>query len=264
MNKEDGSSWSDSGDDINPDLQAQLNAQIARSLGLNVHEPVQTVGKSDPKDHTSTTDSANPAQDSHKEQGDENSDDDLGEFEFRLFSAPDAPSKVVLEDEQAPLGEGALENQRPLSHYLVRDVSESKKREYLAAAVSGEDIVERSMWRSWGMEMPWKVTRILVAKKSKRDEGERMQGVVEGGEDVKKRRRPGKKTRIAVRMKVKAGKERAEVDAKKAVDKEEHLKEKKKRMNRLKKLRKRAKKKAGKDGDGDGDGDESGGESGGE
>lgn len=259
LNKGDDSPWSDEDDEgIDAALHARLNAQIAASLGMDIDEPVEVCEKSQPKPDTSRTQPSKERQRAPpKEQAHHNSDDDLGEFDFRLFSTAGAPSKVVLEDVTASLGEGGLAHPRPQAYYLIRDIPESKKREYQAAAVSGEDIFVRAKWPSWGMELPWKVTRVAITRKAKPGDVQSAEGVVEGEEALRKRKRPGKKTRIATRTRLKAMKEKAEVDAKKALDKDELLKEKKKRLNRVKKLRKRAK---NKDKKAAGD-DESGGES---
>jgi hypothetical protein len=224
---------------------------------MDVDEPAPTAGKLAANHETRPETSKRDTQDLHGGHG---SDDDLGEFEFRLFGAASAPSKVILEDETAVQGEGALAHKRPLSCYLAGKASGSKKQEYLAAAVAGEDIVDRSRWPSWGMELPWKVTHLIISKKPRPRKGEAMVGVIKGEESDGKRKRPGKKRRIAVRIKVGAKKEKDELEAKKSIDKEEHLKEKKKRMNRLKKMRKRAKKKTGKNNGDDASEGDSGGE----
>ncbi|EFY97270.1 DUF2011 domain protein [Metarhizium robertsii] len=265
LNNDRDSSWSGSGDEgIDLDLQARLNAQIAKSLGMDVHEPAPTASTPHARPHLALQNPTEATKEGDgKQKVQENSDEDLGEFDFRLFGTAGAPAKVVLEDDTGPLGEGALVHRRPPSYYLVRNVSDSKRREYLAAAVTGEEVVERSHWPAWGMELPWKVTRVTIVRRAKAEDNEKMEGVVTGQENAKTRKRPGKKRRIATRMKIKAKREKADTAAKKALDKEEYLKEKKKRLNRLKKIRKRAKKKAGKpDGEEDGQDDASSGSGG--
>jgi hypothetical protein len=184
------------------------------------------------------------------------------EYDFSLFGGTvAAQTKVILEDEDAPQGEGGLVNpRRPLSFYVVNNVPEEQKRQYSFAAVSGEDVLMRSSWRRWALEVPWKVTHIPAARKGRCDasEGKKKEEEEEG---VVKRRRPGKKRRIALRVKQRLAKDKAEAAAAQKVEKEEHIKDKKKRMNRLKKLRKRAKNREQKqanaqaeDGDGDGHG----------
>jgi hypothetical protein len=170
-------------------------------------------------------------------------DDETGplEYDFSLFGGTAAAqTKVILEDEDAPQGEGGLVNpRRPLSFYAVTNVPEEQKRQYSLAAVSGEDVVLRSSWRRWALEIPWKVTHIPAIRRGRSDASEGKKVAEEEG-DVK-RRRPGKKRRIALRAKQRSAKDKAEAAAAQKVEKEEHIKDKKKRMNRLKKLRKRAK-----------------------
>ncbi|KHN94136.1 uncharacterized protein MAM_07976 [Metarhizium album ARSEF 1941] len=238
---DDDSPRSDSaGEGIDLDLQARLNAQIAKALGMDVHAGPRSEPHAGPHLPRQDSSGEGDAQEvSRREMVREGSDGDLGEFDFRLFGTAGAPCKVVLEEHAEPLGGGALVRGRPCSYYSARNVSDGRRREYLAAAVTGDEVVERSYRPSWGMQLPWKVTRATVVKRARFEEG------AETG-DGKTRKRPGKKRRVAARVKAKANEERAEAEARKALDKEEHLKEKKKRINRLKKLRKRAKRKVGK------------------
>ena len=241
------------GDDVADDeLRARLNEQIARTLWL---QPEDEEGR---------------RRNIRKEKGDENPlEEDEGdasddEFEFRLFSTSAPTTKVVLEDEKPRQG-GLVAPRRPESYYVVTTISDKAKQRYAYAAVSGEEVLRRSQTRSWGLELPWKVTHISTT-------GQRASGQTtadsadkeekEDDDDGKRRlRRPGKKRRIALRGKARAAAEKAKVTAdraktasQRAAEKEEHLKEKKKRMNRLKKLRKRAKNREKKGGEGTGEG----------
>ncbi|TEA10662.1 hypothetical protein C8034_v009050 [Colletotrichum sidae] len=171
------------------------------------------------------------------------------EFEFRLFSK--APvTKIALVDEDAAAGDGDMLRKRPLGYYIA-DISEEVKAQFREAAMEPEDVLRRAEQKWWGMEMPWRVTHV---------EGAKIKGTKEGdkGEEGK-RRRPGKRKRIAMRMKEREKKKKAEEAEMAKMTKEEHLKEKKKRLNRLKKLRRRAKGKDGKGGEGE-DGEGSDGE----
>lgn len=147
---------------------------------------------------------------------------------------------------------------RPLSYYLVTDLSPEKKQQYEMAAVSGEDVIERSKIRAWGLELPWRVQTIKVTRKAAGQRGGEAEEAVAHVEDDQsvKRKRPGKKRRTAMRIKARAKAQAEEATKQKMAEKEEHTKDKKKRLNRLKKLRRRAKKKTEKGGGG-----ESGGES---
>ena len=63
----------------------------------------------------------------------------------------------------------------------------------------------------------------------------------EAGTGGKEKKRPGKKTRIARRTKARELKAKAEAEAAARTTKEEYIREKKKRLNRLKQLRRRDK-----------------------
>lgn len=171
-------------------------------------------------------------------------------YTFRLFSTAGPAPKVVLENHDR-IVEGKLARGKPLSYYLVTDLPPEKKHQYEMAAMSGEDIIARSKIREWGLELPWRVTNIKVTRKARPGEGVNLTRVDD--EQQAKRKRLGKKSRIAMRKKARA-KEQAEAAAKqKMADKEEQVKEKKKRLNKLKKARRKAKRKAGKGENGGGD-----------
>lgn len=145
--------------------------------------------------------------------------------------------------------EGKMTRGRPLSYYFVTDLSPEMKQQYEMAAVSGEDVIERSKIRAWGLELPWRVTTIKTNRKpaSKRWGGAEAVAHVENDQPAK-RKRPGKKRRTAMRIEARAKAQAEEAAKQKMAEKEEHTKDKKKRMNRLKKLRRRAKKKTEKGG----------------
>lgn len=215
------------------ELEARLNAQIAKSLGLEKrHESPAAI-------HSDTV-----MQDGEglEEGGSDRVDDTAeNEFEFRLFSTSGPAPKVTLEDDDAQ-GDGALVNPRPESHYLVRKAAPAQKKQYEYAAISGDAILEQSRVRWRGLELPWKVTTITVERRAKPGDST-PSSLGEEDDEASKRRRPGKKQRIGLRIKERAEKERQEAASKKLVDKEEQVKDKKKRLNRLKKLRKRTKEK---------------------
>ncbi|CAM1508386.1 Fc.00g052340.m01.CDS01 [Cosmosporella sp. VM-42] len=265
LNASDDGAWSEGDDDgRDAELRARLNAQIARSLGLDSSyaQPRDVaVGLSQSAGDAPSDKSTGVADIADQAQGDDEEDAGNEEFTFRLFSTAQPSQKVVLEEDTEPQGDGGLVAARPLADYLVSNLSTKERREYNFAAMSGDEVLERSKTRYWGLEMPWRVTRITVTRKAK--PGELSQ---QTQEEAARRRRPGKKQRISLRRRAKVKEERAKVEAQKLVEKEEHIKDKKKRMNRLKKLRKRAKnkemKQTGKAGEGAGDdnsGDESGG-----
>jgi hypothetical protein len=177
------------------------------------------------------------------------------EFEFRLFSGParaSAPAKVVLDvsdDDEAREGGGAFVTPaRPQSYYLAGEASPEQRQRYAYAAVTAEDIAAGARNRAWGLERPWRVVRVTPSS-SKPPSSKACSGhgatasSEESAEARPRRKRPGKKRRIAARTKARAEKTRREAEDKQRISKEEHLLEKKKRLNREKKLKRRAKEK---------------------
>ncbi|KAK1993472.1 hypothetical protein LX36DRAFT_661493 [Colletotrichum falcatum] len=248
----DGSSDDEaSGHDEQQDaeLLATLHARMAGMLDLGGigHAPTKTAAPS--------RDDANEDDNNDNNDDDDDDDDDAAapeEFEFRLFTTTDPATKIALvdEDERALLGDGAMLRGRPLSYYIAAEATAEARAELEYAAVSGDEVLARARQRWWGMEMPWRVTRVPGAAASKaaaeEEEGEKTAAA--------RRRRPGKKKRIALRARERERKKRAEEQERAQAGKEEALKEKKKRLNRLKKLRKRAKAREGKKGGDGGDG----------
>jgi hypothetical protein len=236
-------------------LEARLNAQIAKSLGLDTGSAQldRSSEKDDPSARTigaedDNNDAAEPAGDANEDGQEEEG------FEFRLFNTAGPITKVVLEDDTAALkGEGGfVRPARPMSYYVATSLSTQQKQQHLNAAVSGEDVLLRSQQPSWGLQLPWKVTKISsVVRRAKGSGGQA--GEDDADETAKQQRRPGKKRRIALRNKVRVRRDKLEALETQKLDKEEHIKDKKKRLNRLKKLRRRAKdkekKKAGTSGD---------------
>lgn len=167
------------------------------------------------------------------------------EFEFRLFSTSAPTQHINLAEE---VHQGPAMSQRPVEFYVRGPLTEEEKARFRAAAVSGEEVVMGARGRAWGLEVPWRVVRIVGGRRGKKGRGAEAgkvvgeakgKGEVEGEGEPKGRKRPGKKRRIALRIKLKVVKEE---EAKK-MSKEEHLKEKKKRLNREKKLKRRQKEK---------------------
>ncbi|GKT49238.1 uncharacterized protein ColSpa_09419 [Colletotrichum spaethianum] len=231
------------------ELLAKLHARMAGMLDLSGLDQAPTKTAAD-EDDAPMADGPAP-----ETQGDDNGPE---EFEFRLFTTTDPATKIALvdEDELALQGDGDMLRKRPLSYYIAGEPTAEAKAELAFAAVSGDEVLARAAQRWWGMEMPWRVTRVpgtsRKGPKTAAGEGEE--------EEAARRRRPGKKKRIALRVKERERKKKAEEQERAKMGKEEALKEKKKRLNRLKKLRKRAKAKEGKKGDGEdgADGDDSG------
>ena len=204
-------------------------------------------------------------------------EDEAVEFDFRLFSTAGRqqkqqqppPQKVVLaprdEDEKH---DGPALSRRPVSYYVRGELSAEERARYQLAAVSGGDVVARARQRAWGLEVPWRVTKVVIRSGGNREPGKGGgANIIDGDDDgvrMMGRKRPGKKRRILLRTREKAKKEAAVAAEKQRVTKEEHLKAKKKRLNREKKLKRRQKDKEKKlaaktEGGGDGGDGEDGG-----
>ncbi|RGP62215.1 hypothetical protein FLONG3_10294 [Fusarium longipes] len=239
------------------ELRAKLHAQMAKSLGMDID--IEPASYSPVKDSQSGGIKKMENDETMDVEHDE-AEEDQEEFAFRLFSTAPATQKVVLEEDTGPTGTGVFVSGRPLSYYVVTNVSAQRKQEYAIASISGDEVLARSHVRYWGLEVPWKVTKLTITRKANPDEKfER--------EQTGCKRKPGKKQRISLRKRAKEREEKMAAEAKKMAEKEEHIKDKKKRMNRLKKLRKRAKAKGqkqpskGEDGQSDdSDGDSAGSE----
>ncbi|KAL7816884.1 hypothetical protein V8C44DRAFT_321869 [Trichoderma aethiopicum] len=265
LHASDESSWSES--EVDAELEARLNAQIAKSLGIDesayrppqppttlpVLQRPQVSGKREREALSSDSESepGTPADDDSTPIDEAGEAEDEG-YAFRLFSTAGPAPKVVLEDYDKVV-EGKLLRGRPLSYYMATEVSPQKKHEYEVAAVSGEDVLARSKVRHWGLELPWKVTSIKIIRKA-RPGKVASHAQSESEQQQAGRKRPGKKSRIAMRKKARAQAQAEEEAKKKMASKEEQIKEKKKRLNRLKKLRRRAQKKAEKGENGEGGG----------
>jgi hypothetical protein len=210
------------------ELRAKLNARLSSLLSLNL----DTTPPAAQPENQPPNDQSGPDQDNAGE---------AEEFEFRLFSTSTAAApKVVLaaEEADAPFSGPAL-SQRALSHYIRGELSPHEREQFQRAAVTAQDVVAWAGQRAWGLEVPWRVTRITVTVKG----GGQQQGVAAAGPEKKKTKRLGKKSRIMLRKRDKARKEAEDALEKLKSSKEEHLKEKKKRLNREKKLKRRLKEK---------------------
>ncbi|KAF2129181.1 hypothetical protein P153DRAFT_376442 [Dothidotthia symphoricarpi CBS 119687] len=177
-----------------------------------------------------------------------NTDDD--ETELRLFATPAnaAPQtlKIRLSSPGAGNAEPSMFIKKPRSYYFADDPTSEEDDALHAAAMDGQAVLELSKQPWPGCALPWKV-RILPTADTRRAMLA-AQPIIPAtvDEKVHKRARKGKKTRIAIRKKLQASKE-----------KEEAGREKRTRRNREKKLKKKAKGQAKKQsGDGVQDADE--------
>ncbi|KAJ4423495.1 hypothetical protein N0V82_001820 [Gnomoniopsis sp. IMI 355080] len=236
----EGHSQADAAEDA--EVRAKLNARLSSLLGLDLASAGPTPEQ--------------PAEPPQEAGADQEEKADEEEFEFRLFSTSSkaaAPVKVVLaasDDEDADLGDGAFTvPERPSSYYFAGEPTPEQLHMFRQSALAGDDVVLGARKRAWGLERPWRIIRLGGQSKSAGRPSVRGSNVkvvataapIANEGDQQKRKRPGKKRRIATRTKAKTEKEKREAAEKQKMTKEEHLKEKKKRLNREKKLKRRAK-----------------------
>lgn len=200
------------------------------------------------RSHDSVADPATEARRSSAPQANARGDspqDTAEEYTFRLFQKAEPATRVVLDDEA--FVEGALVRKRSASYYMATCISEEEKQRFAIAATSGDEVQARSRCRTWGLEQPWRVTHVKNGTSLRRHAlGLSCSPLAAGG----KKGRPGKKQRIALRTKHRALTKEANSIAERQAAKDEQIKEKKKRLNRLKKLRRKAKEKEKKGGGG--------------
>jgi hypothetical protein len=223
--------------------KAKLSERLSRMFSLDMEQPeLRNGGEAD-----EVLPDAPPAADRQHEP----------EFEFRLFSTAGPAPRVMVAEKDEHEGDGGIIASRPRSFHLRDGFTEEERERFRQVAVSYSDIVHGARQRAWGLEVPWRVTRIAVSSSTSQDGSKRKINAGEPG----KRKRPGKKRRIALRIKEKERKAKEEEEQKHRITKEEHLREKKKRLNREKKLKRRQKEKekkmAGKSGGEGGQGNDS-------
>lgn len=227
--------------------RARLNERLARMYSLDAESGAPGAAGSDEELPDAAADGG---------------DQDERAFEFRLFSTTGSAPKVVVDDQDE--GDGAVLWSRPKSFYFKEGFTPEELQRFREVAVDYGDIVRGAQQRAWGLEVPWRVTKITVTSGKGTTPALQKSSKMENGDgEPGKRKRPGKKRRIAFREKEKERKQKEqerkakeEEAAKQRLTKEEHLREKKKRLNREKKLKRRQKEKekklAGKSGGEDG------------
>lgn len=223
-------------------IRAELNARLASLLSLDLQAAAGLEGEEEEDEFDG------------ERQVDQWSPPDEAEFEFRLFSTSAPSQRVVLATGNDEEHKGPAISSRPISFYLRGELSAEEKARFQFAAVTGAEVLAEAKKRAWGLEVPWRVTKIVVSTNYKREP--KFQAATESLK-TQGRKRPGKKKRIALRIKEKARKEALTAVEKQKMTKEEHLREKKKRLNRERKLKRRQKEKEKKlaaKGGGGGDG----------
>lgn len=233
------------------ELRAELNARLSSLISLNLITPpaggdegVFVVDTEPPpvakKDEQEESDKAPTQTQAEAEEA---------EFAFRLFSTS-APSQTVVlasKDQDVASGEDVAFARRPISHYVRGELSAQEKEQFQLAAISAQDVLAAASQRAWGLEVPWRVTKITVAAKKG---AQPVVGPAVEAPDKRKKTRPGKKRRIVLRIRDKKkqeemGKKKAQLEKRQSqmMSKEEHMREKRKRLNRERKLKRRQKEK---------------------
>jgi hypothetical protein len=203
--------------------------EVTQFAHLRVHEPAQEDEAADKRQEEET-------------------------FEFRLFSAPaasktecesktpkSAPSKINIRSPtpDQPSDGRFVNPHRPLTYYFT---SSDDKPNFSLAAVSGDDVLTLSQSPWPGTQLPWRVIHLPSSKVSMPDVSSQAKSMlkVKGPHSADRRTgKPSKKRRILLRT-------RAKLVIEKAKEKEDHLREKKTRLNREKKIKRKAKEKAEK------------------
>ncbi|KAF4556685.1 Hypothetical protein D9617_1g085640 [Elsinoe fawcettii] len=191
------------------------------------------------------------------------------EAEFNLFSRPakgnaSQPAKITLRS-PTPDAEGRFRiARRPDTYYFTGPTPRELAEEYRSAAVSGQEVRQRSRAPWPGSRYAWKVTVIPSERHRVRGDNRQPHGKEQDISGTK-RMRLGKKGRIKKRKADTAEATRKEAEKEAKEVKERAEREKKARRNREKKFKKRARDKAkkqtatGGEGPAGADGDGSGG-----
>ncbi|KAK7967747.1 uncharacterized protein PG986_002024 [Apiospora aurea] len=243
---------------VDTELRERLRAQLAGLLDLDILSPssLPAPGVADTPAQKSGTavasdEGANgpPAGTNGQLLATGESNPDEVAFAFRLFRDEEPSHTVVIKQGDETQVGGKAEfvvPRRPQSYYLAGKPDQKTMAQYKFAAVSTEYLLANAKQRKWGLEKPWRVTKITVTA----DKNAKTLPDAGGAEDTtmgeSKKTRPGKKRRVLLRTREKAKREKEEAAKKKLADKEEHLKEKKKRLNRAKKLKRREKQREAK------------------
>ena len=173
---------------------------------------------------------------------------------MRLFAAPvNAPvktQKIRLSSPGAGTGEPGLLIKKPRSYHFADEPTSEEEAAFQAAAIDGNIVLQLSKEPWPGCALPWKVRKISPAGMQREVLLGHPSSVVTVEEKMHKRTRKGKKTRIAIRKKLQASKEKHSEEARLAQEKEEAEREKRARRNREKKVKKKAREKAKKAADG--------------
>ncbi|KAF2734869.1 hypothetical protein EJ04DRAFT_534600 [Polyplosphaeria fusca] len=170
------------------------------------------------------------------------------ETELVLFaSTTDAqPTKIRLPSLDAEGANAGFSVKKPHSYYFADALGGQKKAELEASAIDATTIIELSKEPWPGCRLPWKSRTISASGMKKAVLVGHPQALAVVEEKFHKRTRKGRKTRIALRKKLQASKERQEQATKAAMLKEDTEREKRARKNRERKFKKRERDRAKK------------------
>ncbi|KAG9242006.1 hypothetical protein BJ878DRAFT_193747 [Calycina marina] len=161
-------------------------------------------------------------------------------FEFRMFSG--MAHKILLREEEG-MGGGAFVKLRDPRIFAVPRAGGQRKWDLQQAAISGDEVLEYSKRRAWGLEVPWRVKVVRLPGEGV-SQGANIALSLQQQATSGKKTKPNKRLRILLRQRKKR-EDRLVLQAKlEAIRREEAEREKKSRKNRGKKLKKRAKEKS--------------------
>ncbi|KAF2015559.1 hypothetical protein BU24DRAFT_491791 [Aaosphaeria arxii CBS 175.79] len=179
----------------------------------------------------------------------EGAQSDQEETELILFGGPSgAPQqlKIRLKSPEPEAGDAGFTVRRPRKYYFADELDSEREAQLKTAAVDGDAVLEMARIPWPGCALPWKV-RAISAKGIRRTVlMDHPRKLVTVEEKIRKKKRKGKKTRIAMRKKLQARTGKEIEEDRLAKEKEDAEREKRTLRNREKKLKKKARDKAKK------------------
>jgi hypothetical protein len=164
------------------------------------------------------------------------------EVEFRLFAPtsthPDGVVSRIRVKSPEPSNDPVV-IPRPDSYYFASEPTAAQKARFSYSAVSGADVLSRSRAPWPGCYLPWRVITISSSGKVLRQLKKHASASLEDDDVMRKRKRKGKKARIAIRKKIAADKECAGREAMSKEEREIQEKIKRAKRNHEKKVKQR-------------------------
>ncbi|KAI4225149.1 MAG: hypothetical protein L6R36_004131 [Xanthoria steineri] len=176
-------------------------------------------------------------------------------YEFQLFSQRSRPStastpqlpRVQLRSPTPEVKEpGFVRPARSQDFYFTGAVTTEAQRRFRDVAIEGERVIRESQTVWPGSQLHWRLTTLTFPSHKQVSPGSNLLDTAQ----VEKRKRPGKKRRIATRTKAQARRKREEILQTAEAEKAAFLMEKRSRRNREKKLKRREKARSQKKGGG--------------